>query len=75
MCEQHIGERKMTLNKTTVAVIMMIALMASSVLALTVRAQPGTTVKTYAVVDAIPNPVGVGEQVLVKTGVLMQLEA
>jgi hypothetical protein len=72
MC-YNLGERKMTLNKTTIAVILMIALMASPLLALPVRAQAGTTMKTYAVCDAIPNPVGVGEQVLIKYGVLMQL--
>jgi hypothetical protein len=53
--------------------IFLMSAMAISLVALPAMAQPGTTMKTYAVVDAVPNPVGVGEQVLVKTGVLMQL--
>jgi hypothetical protein len=34
-----------------------------------VQAQEVTTIKTYAVSDAIPNPVGVGEQTLLKCGI------
>ena len=37
----------------------------------TVNAQPpAITQKTYAIIDAIPNPVGVGEETLIKTGIL-----
>ncbi|MCW4013418.1 MAG: hypothetical protein NWF07_10575, partial [Candidatus Bathyarchaeota archaeon] len=33
------------------------------------QAQDATTIKTYAISDAIPNPVGVGEQTLLKCGI------
>jgi len=62
-------------SKTTATAIslFLILAMAISLVALPAMAQAGTTMKTYAVVDAVPNPVGVGEEVLVKTGVLMPL--
>jgi hypothetical protein len=68
-----LGERKMAINTKTLVVFILIAAMAISVFALPVQAQAGTTQKTYAVCDAIPNPVGVGQEVLIKYGVLMQL--
>jgi len=72
MC-YNLGERKMTKNKTIIAAILMIALMALPIIASPAKAQTGTSRTTVAVVDAIPNPVGVGEQCLIKYGVLMQL--
>ncbi len=51
----------------------MLAMAASLVASPVTKAQPGTTLKTYPFVDAIPNPVGVGEQVLIKFGVLQEL--
>jgi hypothetical protein len=38
-------------------------------------AQEAPTQKTYAFIDAIPNPVGVGEDVLVRMGILQQAAA
>jgi hypothetical protein len=61
------------MNKTTIAVIIMIALMAIPVIAIPTKAQPGTSLKTYPLIDAVPNPVGVGEQVLIRFGILQQL--
>jgi hypothetical protein len=66
---------KIAKNKTAaiaIAIFLMSA-MAISLVALPAMAQPGTTLKTYAVIDATPNPVGVGEQVLIRFGILQQL--
>jgi hypothetical protein len=41
--------------------------------ALPVNSQP--TLKTYPLIDAIPNPVGVGEDVLIRTGIFQQAAA
>jgi hypothetical protein len=46
--------------------------MAFSLFALPANAQPGVTLKTYPFVDAIPNPVGVGEDLLIRFGILQQ---
>jgi len=62
-------------NKTAaiaIAIFLMSAV-AISLVALPAMAQPGTTLKTYPVIDATPNPVGVGEQVLIRFGILQQL--
>ena len=39
----------------------------------TAQAQTAPTQNTYPVIDAIPNPVGVGEQCLLRTGILQAL--
>ena len=62
--------------KKTYAILLLLALAVSTFATLpilSVKAQAAATVKSYAVVDAVPNPVGVGQEVLVKTGILMQL--
>jgi len=62
--------------KKTYAILLLLALAVSTFAALpmlSVKAQAATTMKTYAVCDAIPDQVGVGEQVLVKYGILTQL--
>ena len=51
----------------------MIAMMSLPIMALPAKAQTAPTQKSYAIIDAIPNPVGVGEQVLLKYGVLQPL--
>ncbi len=52
------------------ALLIIFAFVASIVPITQVKAQTAPTMKTYAVVDAIPNPVGVGQDVLVKFGIL-----
>jgi hypothetical protein len=63
----------MTKYKTIVAVIVMITMMALPIMALPSNAQTALTQKSYAIIDAIPNPIGVGEQTLLKYGVLQPL--
>jgi hypothetical protein len=65
------GEWKMTKSKTTIAIAILIFAMAFSLFALPTNAQ-GTKLRTYPFVDAISNPAGVGEQVLIKVGILQQ---
>jgi len=48
--------------------------MAVSIIAIPVKAQ-APTLKTYPFVDAIPNPVGVGEDVLIRVGIFQQAAA
>ncbi len=58
-------KKKVLENKIATAIALFLMLtMAISLVALpvTVKAQAAPTMKTYAVVDAIPNPVGVGEK-------------
>jgi hypothetical protein len=65
---------KIAKNKTAAIVIaILIFAMAFSLFALPTNAQPGTSLKTYPYVDATPNPVGVGEQTLIRFGILQQL--
>jgi hypothetical protein len=55
------------------AIILILTFAASLAMSLpTVQAQ-ANTITTYAFIDAVPNPVGVGEQVLLRYGVLQQL--
>jgi hypothetical protein len=64
-------------NKTT-AIALSLALifaMTISIAAPLAKAQPGVTQKTYAFVDATPDPVGVGEQALIRFGITQQLPA
>jgi hypothetical protein len=73
----YINERKRKMNfKKTYAILLLLALAVSTFATLpmlSVKAQAATTMKTYAVVDAIPNPAAVGDEVLVKYGILTQL--
>ena len=66
----------MAISKTraaTLAIALMFA-MAISIVALPIaNAQIGATLKTYPFIDATPNPVGVGEEVLVRMGISQQL--
>ncbi|MEM4733300.1 MAG: PQQ-binding-like beta-propeller repeat protein [Candidatus Bathyarchaeia archaeon] len=53
--------------------LLVLSAMAVSLFALPAIAQPGVKLKTYPLLDAIPNPVGVGQQVLIRFGILQQL--
>ena len=66
------NKNKMKTNKIF-AILIVLAFVISIVPMTQVKAQTAPTMKTYAVVDAIPNPVGVGQDVLIKTGILTQL--
>jgi hypothetical protein len=62
-------------NKTT-AIALSLALifaMTISIAAPLAKAQPGVTQKTYAFVDATPDPLGKGEQALIRFGITQQL--
>ena len=63
-------------NKTT-AIALSIVMMFAMTVAIGVlpAAKAQATMKTYAFVDATPDPVGVGEQVLVRFGITQQLPA
>jgi hypothetical protein len=63
----------MTKYKTTIAIAILIFAMAFSIVALPTKAQPGVTLKTYPFIDAVPNPTGVGQEVLLRFGILQQL--
>jgi hypothetical protein len=64
--------RIMAKTKTTIAVTLFLMLTLAVPLLITpaAQAQEAPTMKTYAFVDAVPNPVGVGEQVLIRMGVI-----
>jgi hypothetical protein len=56
--------------KTIVMILMLLTFAASIITSLpTAIAQTPPTQKTYPLIDAIPNPVGVGEQVLIRYGI------
>jgi len=68
--------------KTTkiVTILLLFIFVASSLTATTVKAQytpviPVTQLKTYSIVDAIPDQIGLGESTLLKTGVTQALNA
>jgi hypothetical protein len=58
-------------TSTVIALFLMFAMIISLVALLPVSAQ-APTLKTYPFVDAVPNPVGVGEDVLIRFGILQQ---
>jgi PQQ-like domain len=62
----------MTNYKTAIAVTILVFAMTFSFVALPAKAQPGVTLKTYPFIDAVPNPTGVGEEVLLRFGILEQ---
>ena len=55
--------------KTIFSMILLLTFAASMILTLPTQAQQAMTQKTYPLIDAIPNPVGVGEQVLLRFGI------
>jgi hypothetical protein len=57
--------------KKTFAIMLLAALAISTFAAL--QPASGVSLRNYAVIDAIPNPVGVGEDVLIRTGILRPL--
>lgn len=61
--------------KTVIALFLLLTFATSIIATMpTTKAQPPTvTMKTYPFVDAVPNPVGVGEQVLIRLGILQAL--
>ena len=63
----------MTNRMTYAAIAILMLSMAFSLIALPTAAQPGVTYKTYTFIDAVPNPVGMGEQVLIRFGSFQQL--
>jgi hypothetical protein len=67
---------KIARNKTTVTLsvlILMLAMAISTVALPTVNAQTGATMETYCFVGATPNPVGVGQEVLIHLGITQPL--
>jgi hypothetical protein len=64
------------MKSSKIFAILIILAFAISIAPMTiVKAQTAPTAKTYAVVDALPNPTGVGQSVLVKYGILQQAGA
>ena len=64
---------KMTKYKTTIAIAILTFAMAASLIALPAYAQPPVEQrKTYCFVDAVPNPVGVGDDCLIRFGIFQQ---
>ena len=64
--------REAQVTKKSLTIFLLLTLATSLFMSLsTVKAQEPMT--TYAFIDAIPNPVGVGEEVLLRYGVLQQL--
>ncbi|MBT0159582.1 PQQ-binding-like beta-propeller repeat protein [Candidatus Bathyarchaeota archaeon A05DMB-2] len=59
-------------NATAIALLLIITISATLVILPAAQAQAPKQ-KTYAVIDAIPNPVGVGEDVLLRFGILQPL--
>ncbi len=55
--------------KTIFSMILLLTFAASIVFTMPTQAQQAMTQKTYPLIDAIPNPVGVGEQVLLRFGI------
>lgn len=65
----------MNKNKTSIAIalFLMFAIAISLVALPTATAQ--ATIKTYAYIGAVPNPVGVGQQTLIHVGVTLALQS
>ena len=64
------------MNSKKIFAILLIAAFIASIAAVMplsqVQAQTAPTMKTFPVIDAIPNPIGVGQVTLIKTGILQQ---
>ena len=68
--------REMAISKTratTFAIALLLAMVISIVALPLANGQIGATMKTYPFVDITPNPVGVGEETLVRFGISQQL--
>ncbi|MEM2082002.1 MAG: hypothetical protein QW744_07015, partial [Candidatus Bathyarchaeia archaeon] len=59
--------------KTYTAIAILTFAMAISLVALPATAQPGVTLASFPILDVVPNPVGVGENALIRFGVMQQL--
>lgn len=57
-------------EKTILGIFLLLIFAASTIMSFTQAQPPATTMKTYAIIDAVPNPVGVGEEVLIRTGII-----
>ncbi len=63
-------------SKKIFAILIIAAFIASAMTVMSttqVEAQTTPTLKTYPIIDAIPNPIGVGQVTLLKTGILQQI--
>ncbi len=60
-------------SKATIAALSIFLMVSIAISIVPVNAQPGVMRKTYPFVDAVPNPVGVGEELLIRFGILQQL--
>ena len=63
---------KMTKSKTIIAIAILIFAMTFSLFARPTNSQV-PTLQTYPFVDAVPNPIGVGQQVLIRFGIFQEL--
>jgi hypothetical protein len=62
---------KLKLSKRIMVFFLILTFAASMALTLpTTQGQAAPTLKTYPIIDAVPNPVGVGEDVLVRMGII-----
>jgi hypothetical protein len=59
-------------SKTIITIFLLLTFAASIIISTpTTQAQPpAPTLKTYPIIDAVPNPVGVGEELLIRTGII-----
>jgi hypothetical protein len=57
-------------SKTAVTMFLILIFAASIVISLPAAQAQAATMKTYAIIDATPNPVGVGQQTLIRFGVI-----
>jgi PQQ-like domain len=60
----------LTKNKTAIAITLLMMLTTSFVMLIPPIEAQAPTMKTYAILDATPNPVGVGEETLIRFGVI-----
>ena len=60
----------MTKNKTAIATTLLLILATSFVMLIPPIEAQAPTMKTYAIIDATPNPVGVGEETLIRFGII-----
>ena len=62
-------------NTDIIAILSILAVVVSLIATLPVVKAQAPTLKTYSFVDANPNPVGVGDDVLIRTGIFQQAAA
>jgi hypothetical protein len=58
--------------KKTIAALLLLAFVTTIVSTIPISVNAQATLKTYPIIEAIPNPVGRGEQTLIRTGILLQ---